>query len=288
MTGLRTKSVAVAAVGAALLVAGLAAAIAANPSPAHAAAPAAPAVCDHSTGPKTFTLDLTTGPAACGGAVGGCDSTVNPTLPACWTCTSATTAHPLDLDDVTIIVNADVVKEGVRFGPGCTGRIGKLTVVTQGGDGIKAVKGAHDLVIGGGSVTCKEPTGRLHDRPVRDPRVRRRPDHVRRHDRELPDDEQPHGVLRQPGADPRLRRPGRRRAEQGALRRRAASPRARGTPRSSARARTRASPRARCTPSTRPRPDRTAARRTASRAPPAAAAPPRATRSTSATTRPPG
>jgi len=74
--------------------------------------------------------------------------------PACWYCTG-----PVDLDSVTITIDQQVVEEGARLGPGCTGRIGKLTIVTQGSDGVKVVDGAHDLTIGSGSVTCGIPAG---------------------------------------------------------------------------------------------------------------------------------
>src|SRR3954463_7346212 len=49
--------------------------------------------------------------------------------PACWYCTG-----PVDLDSVTITIDQQVVEEGARLGPGCTGRIGKLTIVTPGSE----------------------------------------------------------------------------------------------------------------------------------------------------------
>ena len=77
-----------------------------------------------------------------------------PVPPSCWYCKS-----PVNLDSVTITIDQPVVEEGVRLGPGCTGRIGKITVITQGGDGIKVTDGASDLTVGSGSVTCGIPTG---------------------------------------------------------------------------------------------------------------------------------
>jgi len=79
---------------------------------------------------------------------------VGPTAP-CWTCNS-----PIDFDTVDITVDENTFAiEAVRFASGCTGYIGKLNVVTQAGDGVKVMNGAHDVVIGGGSVTCGIPTG---------------------------------------------------------------------------------------------------------------------------------
>jgi len=70
-----------------------------------------------------------------------------------WSCTGA-----VDLDELTVVVDVPggakgKARDGVYLGAGCTGRIGRLVVRTDGGDGIK-VAGAHDLTVGGGSVSC--------------------------------------------------------------------------------------------------------------------------------------
>ena len=44
--------------------------------------------------------------------------------------------------------------DAVKLDAGCTGRIGKLTVVTRNADGVKVAEGAHDLMVGGGSIRC--------------------------------------------------------------------------------------------------------------------------------------
>jgi hypothetical protein len=64
----------------------------------------------------------------------------------------------LDSVDITVDENTSPI-EAVRMASGCTGYIGQLNVVTQAGDGVKVMNGAHDIVIGGGSVTCGIPTG---------------------------------------------------------------------------------------------------------------------------------
>ena len=46
--------------------------------------------------------------------------------------------------------------------PGCTGRIGKLVIVQRSGDGLKVAEGAHDLVVGGGSIRCLAKAPRFH------------------------------------------------------------------------------------------------------------------------------
>jgi hypothetical protein len=73
----------------------------------------------------------------------------------CWTCNG-----PINFDSVDIVVDQNAFPiEAVRMASGCTGYIGTLNIVTQAGDGLKVMKGAHDIVIGGGSVTCGIPTG---------------------------------------------------------------------------------------------------------------------------------
>ena len=51
-------------------------------------------------------------------------------------------------------------RDAVYLGPGCTGRIGKVTISTNGGDGIKVAEGASNVAVGGGTITC---TGRIND-----------------------------------------------------------------------------------------------------------------------------
>jgi hypothetical protein len=134
----RARRLAAAAVAAALLAAAAVAAVVTSQSSA--------------AGPLTGSITKTYSANQCDNQQPAPPHTVQP--PACWYCTG-----PVDLDSVTITIDQPVVVEGARLGPGCTGRIGKLTVVTQGSDGVKVVDGAHDLVIGGGSVTCGIPTG---------------------------------------------------------------------------------------------------------------------------------
>lgn len=74
-----------------------------------------------------------------------------------WVCSG-----PVNLDSVTVTMNADATgplqgagnTDAVHIHSGCTGRIGKLTVVQYLGDGIKVGQGAHDIVVEGGSVRC--------------------------------------------------------------------------------------------------------------------------------------
>jgi hypothetical protein len=73
----------------------------------------------------------------------------------CWTCNSL-----VNFDSVDIVVDQNSFPiEAVRLAAGCTGYIGTLNVVTQAGDGVKVMNGAHDIVIGGGSISCGLPTG---------------------------------------------------------------------------------------------------------------------------------
>ncbi len=77
-----------------------------------------------------------------------------------WTCDGA-----VDLDSVTVTMDVPTGKNGkardaVYLGPGCTGRIGKVTISTNGGDGIKVAEGASNVAVGGGTVSCN---GRIND-----------------------------------------------------------------------------------------------------------------------------
>lgn len=65
-----------------------------------------------------------------------------------WTCSTA-----VHLDSVTVSITNDTAV-GVRITKGCTGSIGSLTVTTSWLDGVHVNSGAHDLTIGGGTVTC--------------------------------------------------------------------------------------------------------------------------------------
>src|SRR5689334_6958739 len=71
-----------------------------------------------------------------------------------WTCKG-----PVNLDSVTVTIaqfltgdraNADAV----HLDTGCTGRIGRLTIVDSAGDAVKVADGAHDLSIDGGAILC--------------------------------------------------------------------------------------------------------------------------------------
>jgi hypothetical protein len=75
-----------------------------------------------------------------------------------WLCQSA-----VNLDSVTVTMNQSGGPlptrganndDAVHLGNGCTGSIGKITIVQYRGDGIKVGSGAHDLTIGGGSIRC--------------------------------------------------------------------------------------------------------------------------------------
>ncbi len=60
---------------------------------------------------------------------------------------------PVNLTSVTVnIINASL--DAVHLDSGCTGYIGSINIVQYHGDGIKVGAGAHDLVIGGGTIRC--------------------------------------------------------------------------------------------------------------------------------------
>src|SRR4051794_15008666 len=77
---------------------------------------------------------------------------------ACFTCSGA-----VDLDQVTITIDttADTV-DAIKLADGCTGRIRKITVRTQSGDGVKVSSGAADVTIAGGTITCTDRAGAVH------------------------------------------------------------------------------------------------------------------------------
>jgi hypothetical protein len=65
-----------------------------------------------------------------------------------WICTG-----PVNLDSVTVTITG-VSKDAVYLRSGCTGRIGSINIVQYHGDGIHVNAGAHDLVVGGGTIRC--------------------------------------------------------------------------------------------------------------------------------------
>jgi hypothetical protein len=72
-----------------------------------------------------------------------------------WVCSG-----PVDLDSVSVTFNAAAPGQGivnndaVLLRSGCTGRIGKISVVQYRGDAIKISSGVHDLVFESGSIRC--------------------------------------------------------------------------------------------------------------------------------------
>jgi hypothetical protein len=98
------------------------------------------------TTPTTTAPTTTTTPAPppSGGTLTGSVNLTDQT----WMCD-----RPVNLDSVTVTIrNASV--DAVHLREGCTGRIGRLDVVQYHSDGIKVGKGAHDLLIAGGSLQC--------------------------------------------------------------------------------------------------------------------------------------
>jgi hypothetical protein len=72
-----------------------------------------------------------------------------------WVCSG-----PVDLDSVSVTFNAAAPGQGIAnndavlLRSGCTGRVGKITVVQYRGDAIKISSGVHDLVFESGSIRC--------------------------------------------------------------------------------------------------------------------------------------
>jgi hypothetical protein len=60
---------------------------------------------------------------------------------------------PVNLDSVTVTITNNI-SVGIALRDGCTGTIGSITVLTNFLDGVHIAAGAHDVAIGGGSVTC--------------------------------------------------------------------------------------------------------------------------------------
>jgi hypothetical protein len=73
-----------------------------------------------------------------------------------WSCTGAV---DLDLVKVTLRSRSD---NAIYLKPGCTGRIDRIEVDTWFQDGIKVWQGAHDIVIGGGYISCHARAGDVH------------------------------------------------------------------------------------------------------------------------------
>jgi hypothetical protein len=78
-----------------------------------------------------------------------------------WTCSG-----PVDLASVTVTMTSKITSrrdaDAVHLRPGCTGRIGSLKILTYAGDAVKVAEGAHDLTIGGGSITCAAKLPKMH------------------------------------------------------------------------------------------------------------------------------
>jgi hypothetical protein len=71
--------------------------------------------------------------------------------------------QPVNLDSVTVTITQQASRmDAVKLDDGCTGRIGRLTVLTSNGDAVKIAQGAHDLVIGGGTIRCLAKLQDLH------------------------------------------------------------------------------------------------------------------------------
>src|SRR4051794_4113446 len=74
---------------------------------------------------------------------------------------------PVNLDSVTVTITSAPTgghrpPDAVHLAPGCTGRIGRLTVRQWAADGVKAAQGVHDLTIGGGTIRCLAKAPGLH------------------------------------------------------------------------------------------------------------------------------
>jgi hypothetical protein len=73
---------------------------------------------------------------------------------------------PVDLKSVSVTMTSAITTrrngDAVHLAPGCTGHIGRLTVVTSVADGVKVAEGVHDLAVGGGSIRCLAKLANLH------------------------------------------------------------------------------------------------------------------------------
>jgi len=105
-----------------------------------AGAPGAPGGDQASPSPVTSGA----APSSGGGALTGSINLVDRT----WVCNG-----PVALESVTVTI-LNVSKDAVYLRSGCTGSIGRIDIVQYRGDGIHLNNGAHDLVIGGGTIRC--------------------------------------------------------------------------------------------------------------------------------------
>jgi hypothetical protein len=79
-----------------------------------------------------------------------------------WTCSSK-----VDLDLVDVRITRSAIgdrrnEDAVHLRPGCSGRIGRLSVTEWAGDGVKVAEGAHDLTVESGSIRCLGKAPTLH------------------------------------------------------------------------------------------------------------------------------
>lgn len=105
-----------------------------------AAAPAAPGGDQASPTATTAEATSSSGSGVLTGSINLVDRT--------WVCNG-----PVALDSVTVTI-LNVSKDAVYLRSGCTGSIGRIDIVQYRGDGIHLNNGAHDLVIGGGTIRC--------------------------------------------------------------------------------------------------------------------------------------
>ena len=73
---------------------------------------------------------------------------------------------PVDLDSVSVTMTSAFTSrsggDAVHLEPGCTGRIGRLDVVTSVADGVKVTEGVHDLAVDTGSIQCLGKVADVH------------------------------------------------------------------------------------------------------------------------------
>ncbi len=96
------------------------------------------------------------------GLAGGPGSRTIVQVDKTWVCSG-----PVDLDSVSVTMTPRALvtprtRDAVHLESGCTGKIGRIDVTTSIADGIKVAGGAHDLVIGGGSIRCLAKLPVLH------------------------------------------------------------------------------------------------------------------------------
>ena len=73
---------------------------------------------------------------------------------------------PVDLDSVSVTMTSAFTSrqrgDAVHLERGCTGRIGRLDVVTSVADGVKVAAGVHDLAVEAGSIRCAGKVADVH------------------------------------------------------------------------------------------------------------------------------